>query len=397
MILFVLIFLSLYGAMNAYLFWKVWAAFPLPGKLALLLVGFLVLMVASPVLVHTLDRWRWFRLAGIAAAVGYSWMAIVFWACVLGGAADLWNVAVRGVGLVVPAAHGALLPARPALVVIGAVIVAAFCWGLAEAADIRVRNVAVDVPQLPAGTRELKLVQISDLHLGVHTGQRRLAKVVELIERVDPDILVSTGDLVDSSFQRVNSMSDLLARLRPRLGKYAVLGNHEFYAGLPESLAFCQATGFRVLRAESVQVAGAIRIAGVDDPAGRGSGGADLTDEDKALAADEGGEFVILLKHQPTVTVASRPRFDLQLSGHTHGGQIFPWHVITRLSYPFGSGLHRLAGGSQLYVSRGAGTWGPPVRLLAPPEITVFTLRPTGRAAGGPGADDGTSADPQRH
>lgn len=376
MSLFFLFFFSLYAAMNAYLYWKVRAAFRHSTGLALLLVALLALLVVSPVLVRTLDRWRWFRLAAVVADVGFSWMAIVFWVCVLGGTADLWNVAVRGLALVAPSAHAALLPPRATLLVIAAIVAAAFGWGLIEAANIRVRNVAIQLRQLPPGAAELKLVQVSDLHLGVHTGQGRLARVVELIERIDPDVVVSTGDLVDSSFENVNSMSGLLARLRPRLGKFAVLGNHEFYAGLPNSLAFHEAAGFRVLRGEAVDVGQAIRIAGVDYPSGRRGGGQDLADEDKALAAPAGGRFVILLKHQPTVAPASAGRFGLQLSGHTHGGQIFPWHAITRMTYRFGSGLHLLPGGSRLYVSRGTGTWGPPLRVLAPPEITVFTLRP---------------------
>lgn len=377
MLLFILVFFSIYGGMNAYVYLKVRAAFPHSGRAAVLLGGILVLMVVSPVLVRMLDRWRWARLADVAATVGFSWMAIVFWVCVLCGVADLWNLAVRGVALAAPAAHALLLPARATLLVVGAVIAAAFCWGLVEAAHIRVRHVDVRVPRLPAGVSELKLVQISDLHLGVHTGGRRLARAVELIEREDPDILVSTGDLVDSSFHNLSSMSGLLERVRPRLGKYAVLGNHEFYAGLPDSLAFHEAAGFRVLRGESVDVGGAIRIAGVDDPAGRRRRGEDFTDEARAVGPAADGRFVVLLKHQPTVSQASRPPFDLQLSGHTHGGQIFPWHAITRMTYRFGSGLHRLGAGSLLYVSRGTGTWGPPIRVLAPPEVSIFTLRPS--------------------
>jgi len=392
MSLLLLTFFSVYGLMHAYASWRILAAWRPPAWAGVLLAGWMVLMILAPVLVTMLDRRQMFRWANVVAAVGYSWMAVIFWLFILLALTDLWNLGVRGVGLLAPAARAALLPPRPTLLVVFGIVVVAFGWGLAEAENIRVRHVAIDVASLPEGMRTLKLVQISDLHLGVHTGERRLGKVVRHLRRLDPDILVSTGDLVDSSFHNVDSMSELLRGVKPRLGKYAVLGNHEFYAGVDGSIAFHEASGFRVLRGESVAVGRALRIAGVDDPAGRRGGGEDCRDETRALAGEADGAFVVLLKHQPTVSRDSAGRFDLQLSGHTHGGQIFPWHVVTRMTYRYVSGLYHLDDGSLLYVSPGTCGWGPPVRLLAPPEITVFTLR-----APRPRPDDPTPAsDPTR-
>jgi predicted MPP superfamily phosphohydrolase len=190
-----------------------------------------------------------------------------------------------------------------------------------------------------------------------------LAKVAEL----KPDVLVSTGDLVDAQAHHLDGLSSLLAAYKPRLGKIAVTGNHEHYVGLEHALAFHVRSGFQVLHGESIEVAG-ITIAGVDDPAviGGDIGEARFLDKIKA------GRYVILLKHQPRVD--PKAHFDLQLSGHTHDGQIFPFKYLVQLVYPMTRGRYALDNGGQLYVSRGTGTWGPPIRILAPPEITLIEL-----------------------
>ena len=130
-----------------------------------------------------------------------------------------------------------------------------------------------------------------------------------------------------------------------------------------------------MLRGGSVVVAGRLRLAGVDDPAGARTGDRHNTDEAAALSAEGPRLATILLKHRPDVSKAVLGRFDLQLSGHTHGGQIFPFWQFVRLFYPLRPGLHRLENGAALYVSRGAGTWGPPMRVLSPPEVTLITLK----------------------
>ena len=146
-----------------------------------------------------------------------------------------------------------------------------------------------------------------------------------------------------------------------------MIGNHEVYAGLESSLHFLRSAGFTVLRGESV-AAGGIILAGVDDP----SAGTDGQQSVAVHAPGNTDDYVVLLKHQPVAD--KQIPFDLQLSGHVHGGQIFPFGLLTRLVYGVGTGLTRLGDGRLLYVSRGTGTWGPPIRLLAEPEITLITL-----------------------
>jgi hypothetical protein len=174
--------------------------------------------------------------------------------------------------------------------------------------------------------------------------------------------------------ERHNKLAAMLAELNPPLGKFAITGNHEFYAGIGQSERFLKAAGFTLLRNERLNVAEQLYIVGVDDPAVRRRNQTKGDDEESLLAGLSRERFTLLLKHRPTVETESLGKFDLQLSGHTHGGQIFPFHLITRLFYPREDGLHRLEKGSVLYISRGTGTWGPPMRFLSPPEVTVFEL-----------------------
>lgn len=371
---FVLIFFAVYGSMHFYLFWKVRGAFGNPGGMLWYLGAFVVLMCLAPVIVYALDRRGMGALARILGRFSFIWMAIVFWFLAAGVLGDAWNLLVHGAALIAPGAKAALLGPRVSLAGIGVVIVGFMAWGLVEVNSIRLERVAVPVAHLPPALRDLKIVLVSDMHLGMHTGWRRLEKAIALIEQARPDILISTGDLVDSPPEDVLPYARRLAEVKAPLGKFAILGNHEFYAGLANSLEFHKEAGFELLRQTAVRPVEGLALAGVDDPAGLRMKGSCLTDERIALDAAGDAAVKILLKHQPEAAKASLGRFTLQLSGHTHGGQIFPFMAITRLYYRYVSGMYELPGGSRLYVSRGTGTWGPPLRLFAPPEVTLITF-----------------------
>jgi len=204
---------------------------------------------------------------------------------------------------------------------------------------------------------------------------------MRILEKVKPDLVVATGDLVDAQMDKLDNLATMLAALNPPMGKFAITGNHEFYAGIRQSGRFLKAAGFKLLRNEDLKLNGFLTIVGVDDPVGkrRYAENGMVGKKEKLLLADSDSErFTLLLKHRPTVDEESLGRFDLQLSGHTHGGQIFPFNLITRLFYPNQRGLHRLDKASVLYVSRGTGTWGPPMRFLSPPEVTLVELQRVG-------------------
>lgn len=375
MALFLTLFFLLYGALNAYVYWRVHAALPAMGWWGLLLAAFLLLMVAAPVLYHWLERRQQLSAGRFVGFVAFTWLAIVFWFCMMGWAVDLWNLGVRLAGLAAPAAKAALAGPRPTLAVMGVVILAGCFWGWYEAGQIAVKEVVVRSAHMPAGVDSLRIAQVSDVHLGGPRCGVYLERFTQILRELKPDIIVSTGDMVDAEVDGLADARGALEALQPPMGKFAVLGNHEFYAGMRKSVEFHEAAGFRVLRGEHVEIAPGIRIAGVDDPAGRYMHGEPLTEVSSALPAGLPAAATILLKHQPRVEIRPAQPFDVQLSGHTHGGQIFPFYMLTRLVYAMGPGLHELPGRGSVYVSRGTGTWGPPLRVGAPPEVTLITLK----------------------
>jgi predicted MPP superfamily phosphohydrolase len=197
--------------------------------------------------------------------------------------------------------------------------------------------------------------------------------MLESVKAAKPDIFIVTGDLVDAQINHLTGLAELLRTVNARFGKYAITGNHEYYAGLNKALAFTRSAGFTVLRNEAMK-AGPIMIAGVDDRTGVQLKLARPASEQELLANLPRDMFILFLKHQPRIDQATLGLFDLQLSGHTHKGQIFPFTYVTRMMFPLNAGRYDLGKGSVLHVSRGTGTWGPPIRLLAPPEVTVIEL-----------------------
>ncbi len=218
-------------------------------------------------------------------------------------------------------------------------------------------------------------MQISDVHIGGALRGARLPAILRAVRDASPDVLVSTGDMVDGQGTYVREAALKFRKIRPRWGKFAITGNHEFYLGLTKASKFMDDAGFVLLRNRSVAVADVLSLVGVDDHDGMTGRGKMISDREVLLGADR-SRFIVFLKHRPIIERDAIGLFDLQLSGHTHRGQIFPFSVFTKLAFPYHSGKYLIPGGSLLYVNRGAGVWGPPVRLCAPPEITVIDLAP---------------------
>ncbi len=222
------------------------------------------------------------------------------------------------------------------------------------------------LPQELAGFR---LVQISDVHVGPLLRKDWVAHVVSQIRALSPDLVAITGDLVDGRVHEIREHVAPLALLRPPRGVFFVTGNHEYYSGVEEWYAHLPSLGVRPLRNQRVEVAPGLDLAGIEDP----TGSPDLA---AALEGRDPERALVLLAHQPRQFLeAARREVPLTLSGHTHGGQIWPFSWVVGLVQPYLAGLHR-RGGSQLYVSRGTGFWGPPMRVFAPPEITLIKLHP---------------------
>ena len=372
--LFIATFTSLYTSLHVYAFLKLRRAVPLGGIAAALIVVLMIVMVLTPILVRVMESADFEREARVFAYVGYTWMGLLFLFFTASFSLDVWGFLVYAAeGLLKASLGGLKFPPRQAFFLPLFAALLAAGYGMVEAAAIRTETIVLKSPKI---TRPIRIVQISDVHLGVLIREARLAGILEKVKTASPDIFVSTGDLVDGQTDSLNQVGDLLREIRAPMGKFAVTGNHEFYAGLERSLDFTEQAGFRVLRGEWMSVAGVINIAGVDDPAARGSGQGKEVPERELLSGLPRGQFTLLLKHRPDVDKSAEGLFDLQLSGHAHKGQIFPFTLIVRLVFPRLAGLYDLSSGSRLYVSRGSGTWGPPIRFLAPPEVTVIDLVP---------------------
>ena len=377
MSLFLLTFFLLYGGFHLYFFLKVRAAFA-PGAAAqAILIVLLILGMMAPIIVRVSERLGLEILVRLMSWAGYLWMAVLLLFFSASLLIDFSRLVIYASGLVLRTDVGAFLPtARTLFFVPLAVALIIGGYGFFEARQIRTERVEIRSAKIPMAAGTIRIVQISDVHVGVLVRGERLAAMLRKVREASPDLLVVTGDLVDG---QLNSMAEAAAQfreIRPRYGKFAVTGNHEFYAGIDEAIDFITRSGFITLRGEVATIAGAFDLAGVDDPTIRLVGGQGGLSDREVLARGGGGRFAILLKHQPTVETDAPGVFDLQLSGHTHKGQIFPFNLVTSRFFHYHSGNYRLGNDALLHVSRGTGTWGPPIRFLSPPEITVIDLIP---------------------
>lgn len=382
MYVFLLMVVAGYVGMQLYIYWKLRQALPARRACRRVVIGALVAIGLAFFLSRAFEARGWHRWACVSGLVGHWWVVASMWFVCMGLAVDAWNLALW---LAARWRNGVLrlrVGPRALVAVIALAVVGLSIRGFMEPWEVRLEKLTVRVRQLVPGSRPIRVVQLSDLHLNALMSRERLAKIVARIREAQPDLLVFTGDLADQTDEHVSGLAATLAELEAPLGKLAVTGNHEFYRGLARAAPLMRAAGFNVLHGQCVRVAPGLLVAGVDDYAALRLGVAVAEEEDRILPPRERADFVILLKHRPYVEESSVGRFDLQLSGHIHGGQVFPARLPLMLFCRYSAGWYNLGQGSALYVSRGAGTFGVPMRLLSPPEVTLIVLEPTGEAEG---------------
>jgi uncharacterized protein len=370
--------LGLSAVLHLYIGARIVPAFPGPLMAAMLSL----LLVASALFVPMGLVAR--RVAKPPVADTLAWIGLVFMGLfssllVLTALRDLLLLLLRVGNLALPAAQS-LDGIRMETAV--AVPLAGFAITLLGFLNARrtARVVMVEIPLrgLPPALQGFTIAQISDIHVGPTIKHRYLERIVESVNRQKPDLVAITGDLVDGSVAELASQVEPLRRLVSRYGSFFVTGNHEYYSGVDAWVAELGRLGIRVLHNEHVVIerGGAkLVLAGVPDFGGRHFHESHRSDPQQAIAgAPADAAARVLLAHQPrSAEAAARAGFDLQLSGHTHGGQFLPWNFLVRLQQPFTAGLHKV---EQLwvYVSRGTGYWGPPKRFGAPSEITQLKL-----------------------
>jgi predicted MPP superfamily phosphohydrolase len=372
--MFLLVFFLAYGLMHLYVFFKARVAFPFGVKTGIPIALFMLVMVVAPVIVRLSERAGYEFIARFMSLTGYVWLGLLFLFISAALVFDFYRICLAVIKLLTGKSLSAVNPSAQFSFFIPLVLsLTISSYGYFEARNVRTERLIIKTPKLPKEIGTLKIVQISDVHLGLIVRSERLKLILDKVKSEGPDIFVSTGDLVDGQINNLTGLADMLHEIKPPYGKYAITGNHEFYAGIKQSTAFTQEAGFEMLRGKTL-TNGIINIAGVDDPTALAFDRATLIKEKDLLSGLDHNKFTLFLKHRPFLDKDAQGLYDLQISGHTHKGQIFPFSIFTAMLYPADHGLLKLANNSSLYVSRGSGTWGPPIRFLSPPEVTVYEI-----------------------
>ena len=362
---------------NIYSWWRLRCAFlrgtaPWDSVILFAVILFLALMPLTCRLIFGRQATGW--LSDACTVLTWTWLAWCFWFATVFAVMDLWNLAMmlcRCPWRIPPFWEG----------VAGIVMVLlASVWGLVEAECIQYKEVVIQSLKIPQSADGYRIALVSDIHLSPCLRRSVAEKAVEMIRKSKPDILLNAGDFLDATGKREQSMAKLFLNV-PVGERLSVIGNHEVYFGVKESEKLHELGGFRVLRESGTEIGDWLYIHGVDDDAlgNRYS----MSPKKKGAVSYESSEvaekcekrFAILLKHRPEADELARKQFDLMMSGHSHGGQLFPFTLIVKAKYPLGTGLYEYPEGLKMYTSPGTGTWGPPFRVFARPEVTLFVLK----------------------
>ncbi len=369
-ILFLTIVIAVYSSLNTYFIIK-HRNFVTLKTLPLALVRLvLVTIILTPVATFYFSWQGPAVLATLTSLTGFSWLAFLFLFLMIHGSADIALFISSRLGY----PHSSKTSRILFIFTMGLSLFILF-FGWHEARQLKTERITITTNKMTVDHKSIKLLQISDVHFSPIIGEKMAVDIFQIVQNEKPDIIVSTGDLLDRGFRNGQQITSILRSLPAPMGKYAITGNHEFIAGIEQSARFIEQAGFRLLRNEAVDINPYLTLVGVDDPAIKQFTKGIIVPEAKVIPKPDAGQFTILLKHQPRIDKSSINSFDLQLSGHTHAGQIFPFTGLVKLVFPYICGMYEIDPQTRLYVSRGTGTWGPPFRFLAPPEVTLIEIK----------------------
>ncbi len=380
MLIFLLVVFSIYLIENAYIYIRLIQFLSLSGSLLLFLkIGLWLIVLAYPA-GRVLERAGFRVWAHHLTWVGSFWlgaMVYLFFGFLI---FDLFRIfAPLAFRFRFPKVILGVDALRSITALLTALTAFLLFFGYLRARNPGVSYVAVPLKKLPAEKNPLRIVHLSDIHLGTIIGLKRLSKIVRRVNDLTPDLILITGDLVDEDVVALEAMVEPLSKMKAKLGIFAVTGNHEYYAGATKAIEAMKKAGISVLRNEVVSVDNFLNLAGVDDLESERFENKPFPNLRDLSRQCNPAIPSFLLCHRPIhLQEAEAAGFDLQLSGHTHHGQLIPFNWVTDLVYEISSGFGYV-GKMAVYVSNGVGTWGPPVRIGAPPEIVEIILTRNGK------------------
>ncbi len=395
MVRFFIIFFAVSALLASYMTWRLFGKAPFRRRWKIAMTVGIVATIFAPVLTIILRR-SGFDNLGLhfltwAGYLGVGFLSFVFSYLVI---RDLVWLPVAGIKKVKthfskpagnrdkiesidsPSRRGFLVNSMNYGILAAAALTTGF--GVAEAKQTpQVKRVPVPIDNLPPDLDGFRIVQITDIHVNPTFRRSSVEDIVAVVNTLEADIVALTGDLVDGSVDQLGYDVAPLAQIRSAAGNFFVTGNHEYYSGVIEWVEEVRRLGYTVLLNEHQLISrgqARLLVAGVTDYRGGNFLSTHRSDPQKALNGAPAADVKILLAHQPkNIFAAARAGYDLQISGHTHGGQFFPWNLLVGFAQPYVYGLHTHEN-TQIYVSRGTGYWGPPVRVGSPSEITLIKL-----------------------
>lgn len=370
-IVFLFLVISAYGLLNFYFIKKHQGILSGRDFIGAFFKLVLVILVCAPIFTIIFNYHEVPYLTPAFGFISYSWLAFLFLFLSINFFLDLLFFALEKSGIFYHQKVSAFILATSTSACLAILI-----YGSFEASSISIREIELKTDKRPKKKDGYKIALISDVHFSSIRGNDFALKLAGSINKIKPDILISLGDLVDRGVKERDRIIETLKSIKAPLGKFAIMGNHEYYFGLEDSLFFVTEAGMVPLVNRSETVDDSLNLIGVEDITAVRAGISSEISPKKLFDDVDLKKYSILLKHQPRVDLDLVEYFDLQLSGHTHGGQIFPFSLLVRLIFKYVSGLYELDPKTKIYVSNGTGTWGPPFRFLAPPEITVIKIGP---------------------
>lgn len=366
---FLTIFITVYGGSHLYVYYRLIYPLRLTIFTSLLLkILFIALCLSFPLL-HFVTRGQNGPVVEVTNYISSLWMGIIVYLFLVTLGFDLLKIVLKFAG------NNTLQNPRLFASLVSAIALIITVYGLVEAANIGITRISVKIPNLPKKLAGTTVAQISDVHMGLIVQGKRLENIVTLTNSLNPDLIVITGDLVDEQALHMEELVKPLQRFKSKYGVFACTGNHEYFAGIKKAEAFIEKAGVRLLRNRWIEVADGLQIVGCDDSAGARVIGEKIPPLNEIMKGIDPRKPIILLLHTPNATMDELQRLgiNLQLSGHTHQGQLWPFKYIVKKIYALPYGLFN-SGNTVVYVNRGTGTWGPPMRVGAAPEITFITL-----------------------